>query len=265
MARGLDMQSAKTSLIAKDDEESRVKTTELATTELAQSNVNSRALAAWRFTVASGALAGVVILLVNIITLAVMYSKHDAVNRSITFFTGSCQKANNISIGAHVVINILSTILLAYSNFSMQCLGSPTRSEVDRAHSKKYWLSVGTPTIRNLFFISKTKAWLWIFLALSSFPLHWMWNSTVFWTKSTNDYVSVTVTEEFLRGGNWTLPLFNKEKSRGSQTWESDEYERIVQGLQDDMLHGDLERLSASDCYNCLVELLSAWVLRSAA
>lgn len=110
-----------------------------------QSILKTKALEAWRFTVASGALAGTLILLVNIITLAVMYGIHSPVDYSITFFTGSCLKARNTSVGAHVVINVLGTILLACSNFSMQCLGSPTRKEVDSAHSKRHWLNIGTP------------------------------------------------------------------------------------------------------------------------
>ncbi|KAF5515329.1 hypothetical protein CGCS363_v000120 [Colletotrichum siamense] len=49
----------------------------------------------------------------------------------------------------HIVINIISTILLAGSNYCMQCLMAPTRSELDKAHSEKRWLDVGIPTIRN--------------------------------------------------------------------------------------------------------------------
>ncbi|PLB52320.1 hypothetical protein P170DRAFT_472224 [Aspergillus steynii IBT 23096] len=252
MLRDLNMQYLKTSLITKNDEESPIRAAEFA-----QSNFKTRALGAWRFTVASGAFAGVIILLINITTLAMMHSKHEVVNQSITFFTGSCRKAKDISIGSHVVINVLSTILLAYSNFSMQCLSSPTRREVDRAHSKKHWLSIGIPSVRNLFFISKTKVFLWTLLALSSFPLHLIWNSTVFWTTSTNDYISVTVTESFLHGGDWTLPPFN-EQSKGAQVFEDGEYNRIIRGLQDDVVHNRLERLSAPDCYEAYhTEMLS--------
>jgi hypothetical protein len=117
-----------------------------------RSAMKSKALEAWRFIVTSGALAGIVILLINVITLSVMYGQHQTDRQSITFFTGSCDIAEKINTGAHLVLNVLSTILLAYSNFSMQCLGSPSRTEVDSAHKKHHWLNIGIPSIRNVLF-----------------------------------------------------------------------------------------------------------------
>ena len=191
---------------------------------------------AWRFTVASGALAGFLILLTNIITLAVMYGKFRVIDYTITFFTGSCDTASTVTIASHVVINILSTILLAASNFSMQCLSSPTRKEVDAAHARKHWLSIGTPTIRNLYFVSKQKALLWLILAISSFPLHMFWNSTVFQTRMTNNYLAVTITEDFLHGGSWEIPSGAPDLSFQDYTIEGAEnvpqYHSIIQGLQ---------------------------------
>jgi hypothetical protein len=171
-----------------------------------QEAIKSTALESWRFIVTSGALAGIIILLINVITLAVMYGQHQTDKQSITFFTGSCSTAGKINTGAHLVINVLSTILLAYSNFSMQCLGSPSRTEVDSAHKEHHWLNIGTPSIRNIFFVSKTKSALWMLLGVSSFPLHMIWNSTVFKTKNSYDYFAVSITEDFLHGANWTLP-----------------------------------------------------------
>ncbi|OJJ82358.1 uncharacterized protein ASPGLDRAFT_531052 [Aspergillus glaucus CBS 516.65] len=52
--------------------------------------------------------------------------------------------------GAHLVINILSTLMLAGSNFTMQCLCAPTRKDLDRAHQSNRWLDIGAPSIRNL-------------------------------------------------------------------------------------------------------------------
>lgn len=200
------------------------------------SSFKSWSIQAWRFTVASGALAGFLILLTNIITLAVMYGKFRVVDYTITFFTGSCDTASTVTIASHVVINILSTILLAASNFSMQCLSSPTRKEVDAAHARKHWLSIGTPTIRNLYFVSKQKALLWVILAISSFPLHMFWNSTVFQTRMTNNYLAVTVTEDFLNGGSWEIPTGAPDLNYQDYTIKGAEnvpqYDSIVQDLQ---------------------------------
>lgn len=72
----------------------------------------------------------------------------------------------------HIFINALSTVLLASSNYTMQVLSSPTRSEIDRAHRMGDWLDVGVLSLRNLRLISRKRATLCVLLALSSVPLH---------------------------------------------------------------------------------------------
>jgi hypothetical protein len=54
----------------------------------------------------------------------------------------------------------------------MQCLCSPTRQEVDRAHTRKTWLDIGIQSMRNLSRIGRLRMGLWIILAASSIPLH---------------------------------------------------------------------------------------------
>jgi hypothetical protein len=79
-----------------------------------------------------------------------------------------------LNTGLHLAINILSTIILAGSNYTMQCLSAPTRSEIDAAHSPKHavHLDVGILSIRNLNYISVRRTFLWLLLGLSSLPLH---------------------------------------------------------------------------------------------
>lgn len=203
--------------------------------------LKSWTLETWRFTVASGALAAVVIMLINIITLAVVCAKYPMEQNQISFFVGSCQTSRTVTIIAHLIINILSTILLAYSNYAMQCMNSPTRNEVDAAHSKQKWLNIGTPSIRNLFLVSKSKTLLWLVLGLTSFPLHMFWNSTVFETKTIQQYITAAVTEEFLHGGNWTFPepyaSYNGAKNN-----------ELIDGLQQQALAGSLQRLDVKSC-----------------
>lgn len=67
-----------------------------------------------------------------------------------TIQDGSCTTTKNLGFWLHLVINVLSTLLLGASNYSMQCLSSPTRSEVDEAHRKHQWLDIGVPSVRNL-------------------------------------------------------------------------------------------------------------------
>lgn len=89
-----------------------------------------------------------------------------------TITEGQCSRMKNISLWLHLAINILGTVLLAASNYCMQILSAPTRAEVDKAHRKGKWLDIGVPSIRNLFEINKRRACLWLFLGLSSIPIH---------------------------------------------------------------------------------------------
>lgn len=204
-------------------------------------------LNAWRVTVASGTLAALIILLINTITICVICTKYPMSRNGVAFYTGSCETTKMVTTVAHLIINILSTILLAYSNFAMQCLNSPTRAEIDAAHAKQHWLNIGTPSIRNLFFVSRSKLCLWLVLGLSSLPLHMLWNSTVFDTQSTNDYLAVAVTSDFGNGTDWTVAesdeLFAKS-DRDTATM----YRETILGLQRKMKNNELERLSVDEC-----------------
>ncbi|KAF2834551.1 hypothetical protein M501DRAFT_922725, partial [Patellaria atrata CBS 101060] len=87
-------------------------------------------------------------------------------------FNGECSKASHINSGIHLVINVLSSLLLGASNYSMQCLSAPTRLDVDKAHVKGRWLDIGVPSVRNISAIGWARVLLWFSLAISSLPLH---------------------------------------------------------------------------------------------
>jgi hypothetical protein len=72
------------------------------------------------------------------------------------------------------MINILSSALLGGSNYCMQRLMAPTRSDIDRAHVQGNWLEIGIPSVRNITAISTGKRTLWFLLAVTSIPLHLM-------------------------------------------------------------------------------------------
>lgn len=91
-----------------------------------------------------------------------------------TLFSGDCRNVKIYNALIHVAINILSSALLSASNFSMQILVAPTRNIIDRAHSKRRWVQVGVPSIRNLLRIEWYRLILWICMAMSSIPLHFL-------------------------------------------------------------------------------------------
>jgi hypothetical protein len=67
-----------------------------------------------------------------------------------TLLQGECSKITAYNIGAHLIINVLSTLILSGSNYCMQCLSSPTRREINNAHERGIMLDIGIPSLRNL-------------------------------------------------------------------------------------------------------------------
>lgn len=92
----------------------------------------------------------------------------------VELFRGNCSVVKRADTGAHVVINILGTLLLSASNLTLQLLVAPTREEVDKAHARGDWFDIGVPSYRNLKGISKLKTTLWCLLGLSSIPIHFL-------------------------------------------------------------------------------------------
>lgn len=104
-----------------------------------------------------------------------------------TIFLGSCVKAKRLSLWLHLLINILSTLLLGASNFCMQLLVAPTRHEVNRAHERSFWLDIGTPSVRNLRHIARSKALRWLCLGFSSALLHLSYVRQSYFTLQINE------------------------------------------------------------------------------
>jgi hypothetical protein len=145
----------------------------------------------WRCGVRLSAAVSCIVLLANIAfsVLAARFGEPEG-NGTRTVLNGECNKVAAWSTKLHLVINILSSCLLAASNYTMQCLGSPTRRELDRAHEKGQWLDIGIPAFRNIFKrrIAWTRATGCAILAISSLPLHLFYNSTVFKVNDANAY-----------------------------------------------------------------------------
>ena len=116
-----------------------------------------------------------------------------------TLYNGNCDKAKSMDLWLHVGLNILGTALVGASNYNMQCLSSPTRDEIDLAHSRGTWLDIGVPSIRNLRYIHWKRTTLWLLLGISTLPLHLLWNSSFFSTLQNNDYTVTIVSQDILQ------------------------------------------------------------------
>lgn len=144
----------------------------------------------WRFTVASGSLASVVVLICNIALLGWSYNFPRSNTNNILLYQGDCGEMKRIDTLSHLLINVLSTILLAASNYAMQVLVAPTRANVDKAHPLgKYVfcpphgiydqelmasrvLDIGISGFGNWRFMGWNRRICWLSLTLSTIPLH---------------------------------------------------------------------------------------------
>ncbi|KAF1996466.1 hypothetical protein P154DRAFT_413151, partial [Amniculicola lignicola CBS 123094] len=128
-----------------------------------------------------------------------------------TLFAGDCKKANTLNTWLHVLVNALGTIILASSNYCMQILSAPTRREVDRAHGKGQGLDIGILSLRNLRNISKRRTVLWSILAISSLPLHLLYDrDTIFFSDPDDNfydpsdtYLNPSLIRAFQNASSW--------------------------------------------------------------
>lgn len=148
------------------------------------------------------------ILLINIIlTIVAAANKH---HRGLaTIQEGSCSKSDRLDLWLHFLINVFSTLLLVASNYCMQCLVAPTREDIDKAHAQHRWLDIGIPSMRNLRNIPRFRLLLWCLLAVSSVPLHLLYNSTVIATRSSQQYAIFVGSPALLSGEgvDWSTPV----------------------------------------------------------
>lgn len=130
-------------------------------------------------------------------------------SKASMFFQGTCDggSAAQVNVALHLLINVVSTAVLASSNFFMQVLNAPSREEIDRAHARGSYLGIGVPSVRNAFVVSRFKTCCWIVLLLSSIPIHLVFNSAVFQTNQrASDFHLTIANEEFANGGKYFAP-----------------------------------------------------------
>ena len=167
----------------------------------------SEYLHGWRMGITYCVATAVTVFMINLILTIWAFSRYGLKKGGIgTIQEGSCETTRRLSLWLHLLINILSTLLLGASNYTMQCLSSPTREEVDRAHSQNRWLDIGVPSIRNLTRISSHRKVLWWLLAISGVPLHLLYNSVVFSTISFQMYTVYVASPDLVgqKALNWS-------------------------------------------------------------
>lgn len=127
----------------------------------------------WRMGVLFGSCMSAFVLCCNVVVVVIgsqVYSGYDNGIADVKF--GGAPSISRWSTFFHLLINAGSTALLAASNYTMQVLCSPTRQDIDNAHSRGMWVDVGLLSFRNIRAIPRKRAILALILAFSSVPLH---------------------------------------------------------------------------------------------
>ena len=202
----------------------------------------------YHFGILCCAVISAIVMVINL-TLTIWASKHYGLQEGLgTILDGSCIETKKLAIWTHLGINALSTLLLGASNYTMQCLSSLTREDINRAHSQNVWLNIGTPSIRNLLYISRSRMLLWWLVAISSVPIHLMYNSAVFTTLSAHEYNAFLVQPDFLTGAPFNIGAFSAfTDQEGVWKYESsDQVETVAHTLQDG--RRSLQKLANHDC-----------------
>ena len=193
----------------------------------------------WRSSVIWQIVLGISILILNLSLTIWCYATLSTENGVATFYRGSCAETKRMINVLHLAICILSSLLLGASNYCMQVLSAPTREEVDSAHARRKWLSIGVTSFKNLFHVDRKKTILYFILGFSSVPLHLLWNSAFVDTLTATEYVYSAVTESFLEGASWDRPgIF----------LPINEYMDEAQAMLDHYANDTLVRMNNTDC-----------------
>ena len=202
-----------------------------------------RGATGWYFGVQMAAVSTATVLAINLVLTAWAAARFPLDDGIGTAYTGSCKVVNNCSRWLHIVINILSSIVLAMSNYCMQCLSSPTRAEIDKTHAKGDWLDVGVISLRNLSRIHWTRTATWILLAISSIPMHLLYNSAIFKVQENSTYNAMIVTPSL-----FTSPGHNRTWGVPSPFRDDDkkEVQHVLQATSDGQYNDPTKFLNQS-------------------
>lgn len=155
----------------------------------------------WRGLTLAGLAISCSVALANVIFLIWSLLDRQNVDGLVTLFEGDCHYVGRLNTAMHLIISLFSNLLLGVSNACVQALISPTRQDVDKAHRRGSWLSIGVSSFRNLPYIPLRRSLLCLLLASSSLPLSLLYNSVIIQKLSTYMYRALPVTQNFLTDG----------------------------------------------------------------
>lgn len=161
-------------------------------------------LSGWRKSAFINTVLISIVFLVLLLWQIILWARTDNADAYRIIHTGQCagDGVGGLNTVLHLIINVLSSLVLASTNFFMQVLNAPSREELDSAHEKGSWLDIGVPSPRNAFKVSRFKMIMWLLFCMSSVPIHLLFNSAIFSTDNRGSTFSYFVFDEsVLTGG----------------------------------------------------------------
>ena len=105
--------------------------------------------------------------------------------------------------------------------------------DIRSAHNKAQWLEIGVNSWRNFKFAPPLRKALWVLLIVTSLPIQLLSNAAVILTHTSTAFQLALVSEDFLQGGQWSVP--GVAAGIGRDWYHSlDAYDNLVRTLQKD-------------------------------
>jgi hypothetical protein len=212
-----------------------------------------RQLTGWRMGVLVALIGTTLVCLFNIVVTIYILCRGNTKSGYGSLYSGDCKKTRDLNVWVHLVVNVLSTLLLSASNYCMQVLSAPTRDELVCAHARRLWLHIGIPSFRNLQYIARDRAYMWLALLLSSMPLHLFFNSVAFTTLQANDYFVIPTTEDWMSGAPYDTSGFSNITTNVTEMERTfPRLNRTALGFYtiDGVYEAKYNNLSAEECFN---------------
>lgn len=204
----------------------------------------------WRFgTFMSCILVGIILCFNIAFTIYVLTVKPPSDDGVGELSSGRCHSILSASTKIHILINVCSAVVVAASNYNMQCLSAPTRADIDKAHRRRKHLQIGVQSLKNLRHLQSWKVILWVALLISTLPLHFLWNSAIFPVIAMVEYAGIVVRPDFLAFGEVSAGLDCSDSAMSRyQMRNIDQQSYVTCSLLAEARQQKLAQLSPTDC-----------------
>jgi hypothetical protein len=203
-------------------------------------------LEGWRFGVFASIVAVTTCLIAELIMLvcAVALNKPEGDKDGIgVLYVGDCAKVERISTILAIPLNIIATVLVATSNYVMQCLSAPSRKDVDEAHAAGSYLNIGISSVHNLLHNLSWKSALWLSLVLTTIPIHLLLNSAFFGALQANNYGVMVVTS------GWETDSYAESYEAFNLSEGPSLDSNFAQSMWQQSIQNEMQRLSKEECF----------------